>query len=167
MGAIIYESGGLLVDHGWLRILGSGHPRLPRSLPTWNFGRSFEVSGQKPLFVLVADDVVGGFFAIDGGGLGFQQGKVCYHAPDTLRWENTEKGYTDFLIWCFKGDLKLYYDTMRCPEWEQETQRLAGDQVFGIYPFLSSAGPPVSERNREPVSIAEMYKLTIGPLTGT
>ena len=41
MGAIIYESGGILVDHGWLRILGSGHPRLPRTLPGWNLGRSF------------------------------------------------------------------------------------------------------------------------------
>ena len=28
MGAIVYESGGILVDHGWLRILGSGHARL-------------------------------------------------------------------------------------------------------------------------------------------
>ena len=31
MGAIVYETGGLLIDHGWLRILGSGHDRLPRS----------------------------------------------------------------------------------------------------------------------------------------
>jgi Protein of unknown function DUF2625 len=30
MGAITYESGGIFVDHGWLRILGSGHSRLPR-----------------------------------------------------------------------------------------------------------------------------------------
>ena len=29
MGAVIYHSGGILVDHGWIRILGSGHPRLP------------------------------------------------------------------------------------------------------------------------------------------
>lgn len=36
MGALIYETGGLIVDHGWLRILGSGHPKLPRSLPGWN-----------------------------------------------------------------------------------------------------------------------------------
>lgn len=41
MGAVIYESGGILVDYGWLRILGSGHPRLPRSLPEWNFKRTF------------------------------------------------------------------------------------------------------------------------------
>jgi hypothetical protein len=40
MGAVIYETGGLLVDHGWLRLLGSGHSRLPRSLPGWNGGRS-------------------------------------------------------------------------------------------------------------------------------
>src|SRR5882724_4909241 len=70
MGAIIYESGGILVDHGWLRILGSGHPRLPRSLPDWNFGRSYVIAGEQPRFLLIADDVVGGFFAIDGGGLG-------------------------------------------------------------------------------------------------
>src|SRR5689334_10661662 len=36
MGAIIYETGGVLVDRGWLRFLGSGHPRLARTLPGWN-----------------------------------------------------------------------------------------------------------------------------------
>ena len=29
-GAIVYESGGLIVDGGWLRILGSGCPEHPR-----------------------------------------------------------------------------------------------------------------------------------------
>jgi hypothetical protein len=57
MGAIIYESGGIIVDHGWLRILGAGHPRLPRSLPAWNLQRSCSVSGQPPTFLLIADDV--------------------------------------------------------------------------------------------------------------
>jgi hypothetical protein len=162
MGAIIYESGGILVDHCWLRILGAGHPRLPRSLPGWNFGRSISVSGQQPPFVLVADDVVGGFFAIDGGGLGVERGKVCYHAPDTLKWENTEKGYSDFLVWCFRGDLAKYYEGMRWPGWLHESEALAGDHVFGIYPFLSAADPPLGERSRRPVSIAEIYDLHIG-----
>ena len=36
MGAIAYESGGILVDNGWLRILGSGHIKLARTLPGWN-----------------------------------------------------------------------------------------------------------------------------------
>src|SRR5262249_6162259 len=52
MGAVIYETGGLLVDHGWLRLLGSGHPRLPRSLPAWNLGRSWTDTDTPPPFLL-------------------------------------------------------------------------------------------------------------------
>ena len=162
MGAIIHESGGIFVDRAWLRILGSGHPRLPRSLPDWNLGRSFSVSGQQPPFLLIADDVVGGFFAIDGGGLGLERGKVCYFAPDTLTWENTKRGYSDFLVWCFRGDLAKYYETMRWPNWQDELQSIGGDQVFSIYPFLSAIGPSISERSRRPNSISEIYKLHVG-----
>ena len=31
MGAVLYESGGLFIDHGWIGILGAGHSRLPRA----------------------------------------------------------------------------------------------------------------------------------------
>ncbi|WP_439697389.1 DUF2625 family protein [Mucilaginibacter sp. AW1-7] len=41
MGAVIYFTGGILVDNGWLRILGSGSEKLKRSLPGWNKGKSF------------------------------------------------------------------------------------------------------------------------------
>jgi hypothetical protein len=41
MGAVIYETCGLLVVHGWLRLLGSGHSHLPRSLPEWNLRPSW------------------------------------------------------------------------------------------------------------------------------
>src|SRR5580765_5872442 len=48
MGAVVYETGELLVDHGWLRLLGSGHPRLPRSISAWN--RACSAAAQsKPL----------------------------------------------------------------------------------------------------------------------
>ena len=51
MGAVVYETGGLLVDHGWLRLLGSGHPRLPRSMPVWNRVRA------STGFWLIGDDL--------------------------------------------------------------------------------------------------------------
>jgi len=164
MGAIIYESGGLLVDHGWLRILGSGHPRLPRSLPDWNFERSFSVSGQQPSFLLVADDVVGGFFAIDGGGLGFERGKVCYFAPDTMGWKNTGKGYSDFLSWSFCGDLAKYYESMRWSKWRENLRSIGGAQGFSIYPFLISKELPIDERVRKVISISELYDFHVGNL---
>ncbi len=164
MGAVIYESGGMLVDHGWLRILGSGHSRLPRSLPGWNFKRSFSVSGPPPPFVLVADDVVGGFFAVDGGGLGLERGKVCYFAPSSLAWESTHLGYSEFLVWSFCGDLAKYYEDLRWPGWQDEAREVRGDQAFSIYPFLSCSGPPIAERSRRAVSVAEIYDLQVGQI---
>jgi len=162
MGAIIFETGGLLVDHGWLRILGSGHPRLPRSLMRWNWGRSCSVEGQAPPFLLVADDVAGGFFAIDGGGLGLERGKVCYHAPDSLKWEKTGQGYSEFLVWSFQGDLAAYYADLRWPGWQDEMGTVGGDQALSIYPPFWADGPPVGQRSRGPISIAEIYGLHVG-----
>jgi hypothetical protein len=70
LGAMAFHTGGALVDSGWLRLLGSGHPRLPRSLPSWNTGRTLGLAGGPAGFYLVADDMVGGVFAINGGALG-------------------------------------------------------------------------------------------------
>lgn len=161
MGAVIYETGGLLIDRGWLRVLGSGHRRLPRSLPQWNHGRSWHDLSQPPPFLLVADDAVGGFFAVNGGALGDEPGKVYYFAPDSLEWENTELGYTDFLNWCLSGDLANYYEAFRWPGWEAEVRKLGGDQCIGIYPPLWTEGPPPGERHRGVVPLAEAYSMYV------
>ncbi|WP_431825038.1 DUF2625 family protein [Burkholderia sp. F1] len=78
LGAIAYSTGGIRVDSGYLRLLGSGHPRLTRNIVDWNDGRS---AG----FLLIADDVVGGFFALNGGALGEDVGSMYYLAPDQIR----------------------------------------------------------------------------------
>ncbi|EFH3186437.1 DUF2625 family protein, partial [Escherichia coli] len=66
MGALVYGSGGLLIDNGWLRIAGSGHPRLPRDPVSWT--QRPEFAGVRAL--PIADDVAGGIFALNGGDLG-------------------------------------------------------------------------------------------------
>lgn len=50
MGAIVYMTGGLLIDDGWIRILGSGNTKLSRTLPDWNKGKSFREFGEPPSF---------------------------------------------------------------------------------------------------------------------
>jgi Protein of unknown function DUF2625 len=78
MGVIALNSADILIDGGWLRVLGAGgHPRFQRSLPAWNDGRS---KG----FYLIADDAVGGFFAVNGGALGEDVGNIYFFAPDSL-----------------------------------------------------------------------------------
>ncbi|UUZ53344.1 DUF2625 domain-containing protein [Massilia sp. H-1] len=69
IGALAYETGGILVDDGWLRLLGSGNPKLERDIASWNEGKT---DG----FLLFGDDVLGGFFAVNGGALGSDHGAV-------------------------------------------------------------------------------------------
>jgi hypothetical protein len=70
LGAITYFTGVILIDNGWIRILGSGSEKLKRTIVSWNKGKTFSQIGEQPKYLLVADDVLGGLFAINGGALG-------------------------------------------------------------------------------------------------
>jgi hypothetical protein len=156
LGALAHETGGLLIDRGWLRVLGCGHPRLPRALGTWNEQLGIPLAS----FLLVADDVVGGAFAINGGGLGLARGNVFYFSPDTLAWEDTEKGHSAFVHWAFAGDLHAFYASMRWPGWETEVERVAGDQALSLYPPpWTVEGKDLSKVSRRPASAAELWNL--------
>jgi hypothetical protein len=157
MGAIVYETGGLLIDHGFLRVLGCGNARLPRSLPEWN--ERCRSDG----FFLIADDIVGGFFAGDSGAFGTKMGSVHYFAPDTLRWEPLNgMGYSAFLQWCLSDKLETFYASMRWPDWEDECASINGDQALSIWPPMwSKEGKEISKNSRKPAPIREVYELNV------
>lgn len=119
-------------------------------------------TGDYPTFLLIADDVLGGFFAINGGRFGADRGNVYYFAPDTLQWESLERGYTDFLDFSLNGDLEKFYEGYRWDVWEVDVAALAGDKAFSILPMLFTEGPNISERNRRPVPLAQLYDIYVG-----
>ncbi|SFM73849.1 Protein of unknown function DUF2625 [Chitinophaga sp. YR627] len=162
MGAIIYATGGLLIDHGWIRILGSGHARLNRSLPEWNLGKSFKETGEVPQFLLIADDAAGGFFAVNGGALGPDPGKVYYLAPDNLDREALDLSYSDFLSFCFNGDLADFYKTLRWNQWEEEVARLDGNETYNFLPMLfTKEGKDINKVSRKAVPVQEQYEMNM------
>jgi hypothetical protein len=163
MGAIVYHSGGLLIDHGWLRILGSGHPRFPRSIATWNRGRSTTKDGRSLGFWLIADDVVGGFFALNGGAFGPADGGVFYFAPDTLRWESMQgMNYGQFLTWSFSPKLARFYESVRWPGWESESAIMDGSKALSFFPPLwTKEGKEIAKSSRRPVPVDEVYSINI------
>ena len=83
LGGLALHCGGLLVDHGWFRILGGGSEHLP-DLAAMNGLTDPVTPRPSPSVLVVGYDVLGGVFAIDGGGLGIAAGEVCYFAPDSL-----------------------------------------------------------------------------------
>lgn len=159
MGAIVYSTGGLLIDGGWLRILGSGNnDKMKRTLPGWNKGKTFNKEGERPLFLLVADDAAGGFFAINGGKLGKDVGKVYYLSPDILRWEPLDLSYSEFLDFCFNGDLDKFYGSLRWNKWKEEVSTLHGDKVYNFIPYLWSVqGKDINKNDRSVVPAEEQY----------
>lgn len=162
MGAIIYMTGGILIDSGWIRILGSGNPKLTRTLPGWNKGKSFKEFGDASPYLLIADDVIGGFFMLNGGGLGKDVGKVYYFSPDNLTYEALDLSYSDFLNFCFNGDLDKFYKGSRWTGWKKDLSQLDGDKAFSFYPYLwSKEGKDINKNTKMAIPIEEIYNLNI------
>ncbi|MBF0750683.1 MULTISPECIES: DUF2625 domain-containing protein [unclassified Pasteurella] len=158
MGAVIYETGGILIHYGWLRILGSGSFQLPRGLMDWNFSKSFKESGEKPQYLLVADDVIGGYFALNGGSLGNNLGKVYYFSPKDLVWHNLNFTYTEFLAWALNGDLEAFYQGLFWQNWHEEVKQLDGNQVFVFTPDLNEdKAMTMDQRQKREVNIETHY----------
>lgn len=150
LGAIIYETGGILIDNGWLRILGSGNEKLPRGLFEWNFGKTFEASGERPFHLLVADDVVGGYFAVNGGGLGEKVGMIYYFHPKKQKWESIGLNYSQFLGWALTADIDGFYHDLRWENWQADIEKINGHQV-------------INPETKVPQPIERHYQITFAP----
>lgn len=158
MGALALETGGLLIDGGWIRVYGSGHARLPRALDTWNRLGADEMR-RCPETLLVGNDAVGGFFAVNGGGIAGPPGHVFYFSPGSLAWAEVADSYSAWLWSLFTGDLAAFYEKERWDGWREDVGKLAGDRGFSIYPPLWTAGPAIGERSRKDVPIEELWGL--------
>jgi len=159
MGAIIYHTGGILVDQGWIRVLGSGSVQMSRSLPDWNRGKTCNEIGDPVPFLLVADDAIGGFFAVNNGGLGDDFGMIYYFSPDTLEWEPLEATYSTFIYWTFTGDLADFYQGLRWDKWRQGVKKMGPDRIMSFYPFLWMAAENLQDRKRRDIPVEEAWNL--------
>ena len=151
LGALAYDTGGLLIDNGWLRLLGSGHPKLKRTLHDWNSTRT------DGTFYLVGDDAAGGFFAINGGAFGNDLGSIYYWAPDSLDWESLELGHTDFVAAFLTNRIGAFYKALRWPTWREDLRNLSSDQCFAFYPFLWSTEGAIESSQRSIVLVSEIW----------
>lgn len=162
MGAIIYETGGLLIDNGWIRILGSGSNRLQRSLPAWNKGKTFQEYGEQPPYLLVADDAIGGFYAINGGFLGNDLGNMYFFSPDIPDWIPMKMGYTDFLLFCFETNMDEFYENLRWDGWRNDVTNLGGDSAYNFIPFLwTKEGKDINKVDRRVIPVEEVYNFNM------
>ncbi|MCM3170881.1 DUF2625 family protein [Paenibacillus sp. MER 99-2] len=161
LGVIAYETGGVLVDHGWITLLGAETEQVVGSLISWNGLSDRPALEALEGVLVVAYDVAGGFFAMDTGK--FEgSGHVYYFAPDTLEWESTELTYSEFMNWLAHGDLEQFYQTFRWQGWQNDMSQLQQGQVFAYYPPLWTKEGGGQTSQKTPVAIMEAWKIARG-----
>lgn len=166
LGAIAMHTGGLLIDHGWLRVYGGGCPqRRLGDLSTVNAGRSDRL--------LVGADVLGGRYVIRGRdperepekedtpSLPGEPGQICYLGPDSLRWEPLGWTYPDWLSLMVGGALADFYHDLRWPGWEADAPAVPLDQLLSLYPplYTREGRAALATAEREAVPADELYGL--------
>jgi hypothetical protein len=162
LGAVIYNTGGIMVDNGWIRILGSGSARLNRTVPDWNKGKTIQEYGDKADYLLVADDAVGGFFAINYGAFGTDLKNIYYLAPNSLNWEPLGAGYGEFILFCFDSDLSAFYKGLRWATWSQFIAQLDGSKSYSFRPYLwTDEGKDIDKCTRKLVSTEELFQFDL------
>jgi len=145
LGAVVENTGGILVDRGWLRVFGSGH--ASRGLIDV-LAANTEFGGA-PGFV-VAVDVLGGLFA-------WAPETMRYFAPDSVRWGDLDDGYGNWLNAMLSGAMEQFYDGLRWPGWAEEVAacRLY-EGIHTVPPLFTSEGKDLSSVSRRPVPINEL-----------
>jgi hypothetical protein len=169
LGALALHTGGVVIDHGWLRLLGGGHAGLP-DLAAVN--ASDERPGSPPPLLLVAFDVLGGRFAMNGGGLPGAPGEVNYWGPDVLEWQPLGLGHSDFVFWSLGDGPETFYRDLRWDGWQQEVTQVRLDAGLAVYPPLCTAeSRPIEATTRRAVPweelsgvLNELARLPEGPV---
>jgi len=160
LGALAYDTGGIVVDDGFLRIFGSGSRRVPQNIAQWN-GRM--PAGTMPRLndaLIVGVDVLGGFYALNIGAFPGAR-NIFYLAPDDLIWDDLELQLGDWLAVAFKGDLELFYKGFRWTDWRKDVASLEGDQGYSYFPPLWSKEGGITTSARGVVPVDELWISTM------
>jgi hypothetical protein len=157
LGAVVANSGGLLIDHGWLRVLGSGHGGLPDVL-----AGADPVSG----WLLVAHDILGGQFAWIRAHPDAPP-TVHYFGPDDLAWQDLRNGYADWLHAMLSGATTRFYETLRWPGWPAEVAAVPLDHGIHTFPPPSTVeGKDLSRVSRRAVPLDTTARQEWSPRVG-
>jgi hypothetical protein len=155
LGALAANCGAISVDHGWLRLLGAG---------TGGLGSIGQVTAQlappEGGFLVVALDVLGSRFAVNGGGLPAEPGEVCFWGVDAMAWYGIGVTHSGFVEAALTGGLDEFYGPLRWPGWADEVAALAIDQGLSVYPFpFTAEGQDLAAASRTPVPMTELLGL--------
>ena len=157
LGTIILHTAGIRVDN-WIRIIGQNCDEHNGIFQYNSANNSSENEIMQGMFI-VAQDIVGGVFAINVSKFSEGIKMIWYFAPDTLEWECLDMNYAQFLAWTIQGNLDEFYSSMRWDYWEKDCKNVGFDKVWLIYPFLWSQECELETASKKLVPFMELKEL--------
>lgn len=143
LGALVAHTGGLVLDHGWVRLLAAGLGELPDVATASPFTR------EEPHYLVLGVDVLGGIFAIDGTALGAGAGRLCYLDPTNMdaaqpAVRDLNVSHAQFMAWVLTGDVDKFYAPHRWDGWQDDVAPLGMNQGL--------------DAERRPVRLGELWE---------
>lgn len=132
LGTIILHTAGICIDN-WIRVIGQKSDEHD-GICQYNLEKCIITKGM----LIIAQDIVGGIFAINISKYSEGSQMIWYFAPDTLEWECLDMNYAEFIEWLALGNTDQFYHSMRWASWEKDCMNINFDMVYLIYPFLWS-----------------------------
>lgn len=163
LGSIIKYTNGILIKDKFLRIFGSEESEWTDTIKKWNnFPQQIKQEHLLSGCVIFGYDLIGGFFAINGGAFGENLGKVFYFAPDTLNWENLNMGHSEFISWCINGNVDKFYESFIWSNAQDLINNTKIGQGISIYPFLwSKEGKDINATSKKIVPLKELWDINM------
>lgn len=155
LGSIILNTSGIVIDN-WIRILGHGSDR---GILLYNSIGEGGIATKINKMLIVADDVIGGLFALNAGKFAERIGEVWYFAPDTLQWEPLEMEYSEFIAWIAQGNVDEFYSSMRWSTWKEDCEKVKFNEAILIYPFLWSNEIQLEKADKRIVPVEELLEI--------
>ena len=150
--SVVSNSNGIVVNH-WIRILGQDS-----SENNGVYYYNSKYTGKISKMFLVANDIVGGLFAISIDKFE-DKNFIWYFAPDTLEWECLNMQYNEFIAWCFKGNVDEFYASMRWKNWKEDVKDVGMNNAILIYPFLWAKECDIESATKKEVAIDEIIEM--------
>lgn len=130
-----------------------------RGIVSYNLINEDGIAEKIDKMLIVADDIVGGVFALNAGRFSEGIGDVWYFAPDTLEWESLEMKYSEFIAWIAQGEIDEFYSTMRWSLWKEDSKSVNFNEAILIYPFLWSNEIQIEKADKKIVPVEELLDI--------
>lgn len=159
LGVIVLYTAGICVDN-WIRVIGQ-NCNEHNGISQYNSEQINKDYTSMKGMLIVAQDIVGGIFAINTSKFSESREKVWYFAPDTLEWECLDMDYAGFISWIAKGNTDEFYNSMRWETWKKDCENINFDKAYLIYPFLWANECDLSTATKKVVPFMELMGINM------